>query len=228
MPDYVSILLNSLYSFVALFIIAKFLGKKQIAELSFTDYVVGITIGSVAAEWSTDVEKSWYFYVISLGVFFLLSFLITVFERTTLPLKTFLRGKPILIISEGKVDYKNLKKSKLDVNDLLGLCRDKGFFDIRDVAFAIFETNGNLSVLPKGPQTPTVVEDIRKKVEPASLTKFVINDGQIDENYLKQLGKNKEWLLGELNIKSKKDLKNIIVALYDEGKNKFDVHYKKE
>ena len=143
-------------------------------------------------------------------------------------LKTFLRGKPILIISEGKVDYKNLKKSKLDVNDLLGLCRDKGFFDIRDVAFAIFETNGNLSVLPKGPQTPTVVEDIGKKVEPASLTKFVINDGQIDENYLKQLGKSKEWLLGELNIKSKKDLKNIIVALYDEKKNKFDVHYKKE
>lgn len=148
MPDYLSVLLNSIYSFIFLFIISKILGKKQIAELSFTDYIVGITIGSIAAEWSTDVKNQWYYYITALSIYLFFSYLITHFERTTLFLKSFLRGKPILIIKNGKIDYKNLKKSKLDVNDLIGMCRNKGCFNLTDVAFAIFETNGDLSILP--------------------------------------------------------------------------------
>lgn len=228
MPDYVEVLLNAIYSFVAVFIVAKLLGKKQIAQLSFTDYVIGISIGSIAAEWSTDVEQPWYYYVIAIFVYFAISYLITILERTTRPLKKFLRGKPIIIINNGKIDYKNLKKSKLDVNDVIGLCREKGFFNLTDVAYAIFETNGNMSVLPIGSQKPTVVEDLNKKGQQASLQKFLINDGQVDENYLNILGKTKEWLFKSLKIQNKKQLKNILVAFYDEQTKQFDVHYKKQ
>ncbi len=227
MPDYVKVLLNSIYSFAAMFVVAKMLGKKQIAQLSFTDYVIGISIGSIAAEWSTDVEQPWYYYVVAISVYFLISYLITLLERTTLPLKRFLRGKPIIIIDNGKINYKNLKKSKLDVNDVIGLCREKGFFNLNDVAFAIFETNGSLSVLPVGNQTPTVVSDFGIDGEKASLQKFVINDGKIDENYLKILGKDEKWLFKNLKINNKKELKNILVAFYDEKTKNFDVHYKK-
>lgn len=226
MADYFVVLLNATYSFVSLFIISKFLGKKQISELSFTDYVVGITIGSIAAEWSTDVSNPWYYYVIAMAIYFIFSFLITHYERTTLFLKKFLRGKPILIIKNGKIDYKNLKKSKLDVNDLLGMCRNKGYFNLTDVAFAIFETNGDLSILPIGTQKPTVVEDVGAKIEKSNLSKFLINDGIIDKSYLKILNKDQTWLFKELKISSKKDLKNIILALYDEDTGQFDVHYK--
>ena len=162
MPDYIVVLLNAIYSFAAMFVVAKILGKKQIAQLSFTDYVIGISIGSIAAEWSTDVEQPWYYYVIAISVYLAISYVITLLERTTLPLKRFLRGKPIIIIDNGKINYKNLKKSKLDVNDVIGLCREKGFFNLTDVAYAIFETNGNLSVLPIGKQKPTVIEDLGK------------------------------------------------------------------
>lgn len=227
MPDYVEVLLNAIYSFAAMFIVAKILGKKQIAQLSFTDYVIGISIGSIAAEWSTDVEQPWFYYVIAIAVYLVISYVITLLERTTLPLKRFLRGKPIIIIDNGKINYKNLKKSKLDVNDVIGLCREKGFFNLNDVAFAIFETNGNLSVLPVGNQTPTVVSDFGIDAEKASLQKFVINDGKIDENYLKILKKDKKWLFDNLKIKNKKELKNILVAFYDEKTKNFDVHYKK-
>lgn len=228
MPDYLTVLLNALLSFVGLFIISKFLGKKQISELGFTDYVVGITIGSIAAEWSTDVVNPWYYYVIAMIVYFLFSYLITHLERTTLFFKSFLRGKPLLIIEEGKINYKSLKKSKLDVNDLIGLCRDKGFFDVADIAFAVYETNGNLSILPTSLQKPTVAEDFGIQLPQASLSKFVISDGIIDTSYLANLKKDKQWLFKELNINSKKDLKNIIVAFYDEETQKFNVHYKKQ
>lgn len=226
MVDYLAVLLNALYSFVGLFIISKILGKKQISELSFTDYVVGITIGSIAAEWSTDVVNPWYYYVIAMAIFLLLSLGITHFERTTLFLKSFLRGNPIIIIQDGKIDYKNLKKSKLDVNDLLGMCRNKGFFDLSAVAFAILETNGELSVLPVGNQKPIVLEDIGQVGKRASLSKFLINDGIIDKNYLNQIGKDKNWLFDELKITSKKELKNILVAFYDEENKTFNIHYK--
>lgn len=228
MPNYVSVLLNALFSFIGLFIISKFLGKKQISELSFTDYVVGITIGSIAAEWSTDVINPWYYYGIAMAIYFILSYLITQLARTTLFLKSFLRGKPLLIIKNGKVDYKSLKKSKLDVNDLAGLCRDKGFFDMTDVAFAIYETNGNLSILPISSQKPTVVEDFGIDTPQSSLTKFLIIDGTVDKNYLKNLQKDEKWLFERLDIKNKKDLKNILIAFYDEDNEKFDIHYKNQ
>ena len=150
------------------------------------------------------------------------------YKKSGLPLKRFLRGKPIIIIDNGKINYKNLKKSKLDVNDVIGLCREKGFFNLTDVAYAIFETNGNLSVLPIGKQKPTVIEDLGKPAKKASLQKFLINDGEIDESYLKILGKNNDWLFQSLKIKNKKELKNILVAFYDEKTKEFDVHYKKQ
>lgn len=227
MPNYVSVLLNALFSFIGLFIISKFLGKKQISELSFTDYVVGISIGSIAAEWSTDVVNPWYYYAIAMAIYFLLSYAITHLARTTLFFKSFLRGKPLLIIKDGKVDYKSLKKSKLDVNDLAGLCRDKGFFNMTDVAFAIYETNGTLSVLPVSAQKPTVVDDFGISLPQSNLTKFLISDGTVDSNYLKTLKKDEKWLFDKLNIQNKKDLKNILIAFYDEQKDSFDIHYKK-
>lgn len=227
MADSVKVLLNALFSFGILFFISKFLGKKQISELSFSDYVVGITIGSIAAQWSTDVENPWFFYGIAMGIYFILSFAITYLERTTLFFKGFLRGNPILIIKNGKIDYKNLKRSKLDVNDVIGLCRNKGYFDMTEVAFAVYETNGDLSILPISENKPTVISDLGKSLPPSKLKKFLINDGIIDKNYLKILHKNNDWLFGKLNIKNKKNLKNILVAFYDEENDSFDLHYKK-
>lgn len=227
MADSIKVLLNALFSFGILFFISKFLGKKQISELSFSDYVVGITIGSIAAQWSTDVENSWFFYGIAMGIYFILSFVITYLERTTLFFKSFLRGNPILIIKNGKIDYKSLKKSKLDINDVIGLCRNKGCFDMTKVAFAVYETNGDLSILPISEEKPTVVSDLGKSVPPSKLKKFLINDGIVDKNYLKVLHKSDDWLFGKLNIKNKKNLKNILVAFYDEENDSFDLHYKK-
>lgn len=190
MSDYLIVLINSVASFIILFFIAKILGKKQIAELSFVDYVIGISIGSIVAEWATDVENPWYYYVIALGVSFIVSLLISILERTTLPLKHFLRGKPLIIIDKGKIDYKNLKKSKLDVNDVLGLCREKGYFVMQDIEYAIFETNGTLSILPIGEQKPLTLVDIGKKGQDSSLQKFIVDDGVIDKSYLEMINKD--------------------------------------
>ncbi|MGN0961657.1 MAG: DUF421 domain-containing protein [Christensenellales bacterium] len=228
MPDVVQVLLNSIFAFAYLFLIAKILGKKQVAQLTVVDYVVGISIGSIAAEWCTDAKTPWYFYAIGMGIFFLFSFIIDFLERKTL-FKKFLKGKELELMSDGKINYKNLKKSKLDINDILGLCREKNYFDLSEIAYIYFENNGAISILPKGNKRPATANDLIKvDIKKASPSSYVIIDGNINKSELDNLGKDNEWLLKKCNISNEKELKNIILAEYIEDTKSVSVHYKKE
>ena len=221
------VLINSVVSFVYLFIISKLLGKKQIAQLEFIDYAVGISLGSIAAEMATT-DKPFYHYLIAMTIFFLLAFLIAVIGRKSTFLKRIFKGKPATLIYDGKINYKQICKSNIDINDLLSMLREKGYFDINSVAYAIFETSGELSVLPKGAQTPTVIENLKDvKIQKASLTNGLVIDGKVSKSGLKELNKDEKWLYKNLNITSKKELKNIALAVYDEKSKSVVVHNKK-
>ena len=221
--------INSFTSFLFLFIISKLLGKKQIAQLEFIDYAIGISLGSIAAEWSASDDRPFYYYAVAMATFFVLAFLVAVIGRKSSVLKRLFKGKPITLIYEGKVLSKNLDKSKIDVNDLLSMLREKGYFNPEDVAYAIFETSGKLSVLPKGEQKPVVIEDFdKRKIKQASLTDVLVVDGKISQSGLSEVGKTTTWLFKKLQIKDEKQLKNIMLATYDDENNKLNVHYKNQ
>ncbi len=223
------VLINSFISFIYLFIISKILGKKQIAQLEFIDYAVGISLGSIAADMAADGETPFYFYLISMTIFFLLALFVAVIGRKNTFFKRVLKGKPATLIYEGKINYKELKKNKIDVNDLLSMLRDKDYFDINDVAYAVFEPSGKLSVLPKGSQKPVVIEDVNKSaIEESSLSNVLIADGKVSKSGLSEINKDKDWLFNKLKIKNKKDINNIVLAVYDEKTKKISVHYKTE
>lgn len=220
------VLINSTVSFVYLFIISKILGKKQVAQLEFIDYVVGISLGSIAAEMSTS-EKPFYHYIIAMTIFFLLAFFVALIGRKSSLFKKILKGKPSMLIYQGKIDYKQLCKSHIDVNDLLSMLRIKNYFDISKIEYAIFEPSGELSVLPKGEEKPIVISDFNKnKVEKSKLENVLVADGAISLSGLRTIKKDKSWLFKKLKIKTKKELKQIILAIYDEKKDKIVVYYK--
>ena len=207
------ILINSLVAFVSLFFIAKILGKKQIAELTFCDYVVGISLGSISAEWAIDDgDKPWYIYALAILVFFALSLIIDFAERKSPFLKKLLKGSPIVLISDGEIDYVNLKKSKLDVNALLGMCRIAGYFDIDDVAYAVFETGGELSILPRSDCRPATTGELNVKTDKARLLLPFVIDGMIFDDALKRAGKSRGWLKEKLGDT---DAKRVLLACYD-------------
>ena len=226
--DALDILFTSALSFVALFIIAKLLGKKQVGELDFIDYVVGISIGSIAAEMATNTaDKPFYDYLISFAVYFLLTLIIDILSTKTNLLKKFFKGSPLVIIKDGKIDYEQLKKSKLDINDIISLAREKNYFNFDDIAYGIFETDGTLSVLPKSNLQPLVSEDLNLHKPKTTLPQNVIVDGQVSKFALKFLEKDTTWLYDRLNIKTKKDLKNILLAVYNIDEDNFVIHLKK-
>lgn len=218
------ILLNSLIAFVSLFFIAKLLGKKQIAELTFCDYVVGISLGSISAEWAIDSgDKPWYVYCAAIFVFFALSLVIDFAERKNPFLKKLFKGSPIVLVSNGEIDYVNLKKSKLDVNALLGMCRVAGYFDLRDVAYAVFETSGELSILPRSDCRSATTEELGIRTDEARLIMPFVIDGLVYEKALRQSGKDMAWL--ERGLEGK-DVKRVLLACYDPAKDELFVKMK--
>ena len=225
MENVVKVLIFSLSSFAFLFIVTKILGKKQIAELSFIDYVVGISIGSIAAEWSTETEEPFYHFLIAISIYCALSLILDIMERKR-PFRKFLKGEVLTIIEEGEFNYENLKKSKLDVEDVLGMAREKNFFDVNDIAFALFETTGKLSILPKSNKRPTVLKDLGKEEDSACPPDYVIVNGKPQYQVIRELKMTVETVFEKLDIKSKRDLNNILVASYDTEKKDFLVHRK--
>lgn len=218
------IIINSLVAFVSLFLIAKLLGKKQIAELTFCDYVIGISLGSISAEWAIDDgDKPWYVYCIAILIFFALSMLIDFAERKNPFLKKLFKGSPIVLISDGEIDYVNLKKSKLDVNALLGMCRTAGYFDLNDVAYAVFETSGELSILPRSDARPATTSELGVNAKKATLILPFIIDGIIFKDALKRAKKSEDWLIE--NLKGE-DVKRVLLACYDPAEDNLSVKMK--
>ena len=227
MPEIVYLLIVSLVAVVYMFFISKLLGKKQISQLEFIDYTMGISIGSIAAEMATDVsDKPFYYYVIAMTVFFLLDVVITFLGRKGFALKHFFKGRPLTIIYEGKIQYDVLKKSKLDINDVMGLCREQGYFSLSDIYYAVFENSGKLSIMPVPMQKKPSAKDLGLNLPNPKLPINLVVDGKISFSSLSEINKDKRWLEKRLGIKSKKDYKNIILAIYDEEKDEIIANYK--
>lgn len=160
-----------------------------------------------------------------MAIFMFFDVLISYISRKGPFFKHFLKGKPLVIIYEGKIEYKNLKKSRLDINDLLVLCRNKNFFNLDDIEYALFETNGQISIIPKNVQKPATQKDLNSYSPQEKLPNYLITDGKISYSGLNEIGKDTDWLLKKLKI-TKKQLKEIIVASYDDQTDTINAQYK--
>lgn len=222
-----NVLFQSLFAFFILFVISKLLGKKQVAQLEFSDYVVGISIGSIAAQMAIDPNVPWFHFVIAMGIFFVFDLGITLVSRKSKLLKKFFKGKPLIIINQGKIDYRNLKKSKLDINELVSQCRVKGYFDLSEINYCIFETSGDFSILAKSDNTSVVKEDLNIKQEDKPLHISFVVDGEIDKKQMTEFGKDTDWLLRKTKLKSTRQIKkNILLFSYNPQNDSFEIFEK--
>lgn len=210
-----SVFIRSIVTIVVLFLLAKVMGKKQISQLNLFDYIVGITIGSVAADISLDLNKSFLDGVICMLVFGLTGALVSYVTLKSIKLRRFFTGTPSIIIENGKIIEEGLKKVKFDINDLMEELRGAGYFNIDEVAYAVMETNGKISFLPKDEEKPVTKKDMDLKIIPSSLIANIIIDGKIMMNNLKAMNKDEKWLSHELKVLGYKDLDEILLATLD-------------
>lgn len=212
--DIIKVILRCILAMTTLFFMTKLLGKKQVSELSLFDYVVGISIGNFASEMAINLESEFFNSMLAIIVFGLIAYFISILTLKSLKLRKFFIGAPTVLVDKGKFLYKNMKKSMMDVNDLLSQAREMGYFDISEIEYAILETNGKISFLPKGEYKNLNVKDMGLKIEKQGLCANVIIDGNIMNDNLKNIDKDEKWLLHELKLKGKK-VSDILLATVD-------------
>ncbi len=188
------VVLKSIGSIIALFLLTKMMGKKQISQLNLFDYITGITIGSIAAEICVESDREFWASVIAIFVYAFATFLISVFTTRNIHARRFFYSTPTFIMENGKLIEKNMRRLNFDLSDLLSECRVQGVFDLSQVWCAIMETNGHISLLLKSENRPLVPSDVGVRVSQEGFCANVIIDGHIMPNNLKAVGLNEEWL----------------------------------
>lgn len=196
--DYLDIPIRSLLAFLILFVFARFMGKKQMSQLTFFDYVTGITIGSVAATLSIDDKIPYRNGILSLLVWGLLPILTALLPVKSIKLRRLFDGSPVILIQNGKILTENLKKEKFNINDLLQELRLKEVFDIGDVEFAVLETDGELSVRLKSAKRALTPSDLNILTQYEGLSANLIIDGKVMPRHLDFVGLDEKWLENEL------------------------------
>ena len=224
--DIIKVILTSILSVAALFIITKIMGHKQVAQLDFFDYVSGITIGSIGAELATELEEP-YKPLVALAIYGLTSIILSLIAHKFPRTRKYINGTPSILMNDGKLYRKNLKKAKLDLSEFMLLCREQGYFDLDEIQTAIFEHNGKLSILPKSDRRPATPQDLNIWVKPSQISTEIIMDGRVMSENLSRMGRNEAWLNKQLKSNGVKNAKEILLAIYNPEDEKVTI-YKNE
>ena len=224
--EIIKVILTALLSVASLFIITKIMGHKQVAQLDFFDYVSGITIGSIGAELATELEKP-YKPLIALAIYGLASLLLNLLAHKIPRTRKYINGTPTILMNDGNLYRKNLKKAKLDLSEFMLLCREQGYFDLDEIQTAIFEHNGKLSILPKAANRPAPPDDLKITAKATHIGVEVIMDGRVMGENLSRMGRDVNWLTKQLNIQGCKDAKEIFLGIYRPEEDKLTL-YKNE
>ena len=222
--EYAHVILASLFSILALFLITKLLGCRQINQLSMFDYINGITIGSIAAELAASWGKEFWQWAIALVIYGLATFLLSLATDRSIQARRLITGTPIPLYENGQlldlVEYplltadQNFRRAKLDLNEFLMQCRLAGYFDLSQLEAVLFEPNGMLSILPASPYRPATPFDLERAVEQSTLLVNVILDGKVMEENLTGTGKDRPWLEHILAAQGCQAA-DVFLALYD-------------
>lgn len=212
MNEALVVVVRSVIGYISLFIFTRVLGKQQISQLTFFDYVLGITIGSLAGTLTTDLSSRTWPHWVGLFTWALLSYLMQLITMKWMYAAKYINGDPNIVIMNGKIMEEALRKMKYRIDDILQLLRDKDIFDLSEVEFAILEPNGKISVLKKAEYNPVTAKDMNISVSPSKLSTGLIYDGMIIEENLDKIKKDKKWLMKELKKQKIKDVSEVLLA----------------
>lgn len=198
MPEWLEVIVRTLVAVIVMFAFTKILGKRQISQLSLFEYITGITIGSITAYISVDVDTNWYLGIVALAVWVLVSYTIEFLQIKSKKSRDLIDGTGTILIKDGKILEDNLKKEKLTNQELMEQLRKKSIFQASQVEFALMEPSGEINALLKSQYLPITPSSLGMKVSPETEPHEVILDGNIIDEPLATSGLSRQWLNTEL------------------------------
>lgn len=216
MDNLLPMLVKLVTGFVGLWAMTRLLGKKEISALTPFDFISAVILGDLVGETIYEDKHNWLMLVFTLAVWTGLSIL---FEKLTQHYKRLrqpLEGEPEILIRDGQIDLSKLRKNNLDFDQLRMMLRSKDIFSMNEVAYAIYETNGSLSVMKKPPYEAATRADLELKERQVKLPVPLVEEGTVQRESLRRLRKDESWLRETLQERGFPDVRLIAYAEYDE------------
>ncbi|WP_173916921.1 DUF421 domain-containing protein [Halobacillus sp. Marseille-Q1614] len=225
--DYMRILVESLFGFGALFVLTKALGKTEITQITAFDFIAALVLGELVGNGLYDKEvgiTQIAFAVFLWGTMIYVTEIITEKFKGT---RSLLEGNPVVLIKQGQLDFEVMKKSKLDINQLQHLLRQKDIFSLQDVLFAVLETNGTISAMKKPAADTPTRSDLNLPLTRQTLPRLLISDGEVLWDNLEELNLDKNWLESELRLQNYFQVEDVLIAEYTPGEELFIMGYER-
>lgn len=219
-----SVIFRTILVLIILFFLFKIMGKKQVSQMSMFDYITGITIGSIVADISLDIEKNIKAGIICLLIYCFSDLLLSYLSLKSVKLRNFFNGKEVILIENGLINRKNMSKNQITINILETEARVNGYFNLNEINNAILEPNGKISFEAKENNKPITKKDMNIKVNNNPIVYNIIIDGEIVDENLKHVSKDRKWLYHELKALGKR--KEDILLLTFDSNEKINIYPK--
>lgn len=203
-----------------LFIIVglRLLGKHQVSELEPAEFALALIIADVASVPMQDFGIPLLTGIVPIAVLLCLSMILSVLTMKSLKLRALLAGTPSLLIKDGKIDQKEMRRTRMTLDELLEELRLQGYTSPAGIKYAVLETNGQVSVLPYSSEIPPTAKDLHADVEDTDIPIVLINDGRLLSQNLQQLHLSEEWLHKKLKQLGVHGVKEVFFLSIDQSK----------
>lgn len=210
------LVIRTLILYGTVIISMRIMGKRQLGELQPSELVVAIMISDLASVPMQAIDIPILSGIIPVLTLIVAEVLMSYMSLKSKRIRKFLSGEPSIVIYDGRINEKELAKLRFNVDDLLEELRLNNCHDISDVAVAVIETSGKLSVIPKDKARGVTVEDMNiKNPRHEGLPYTLISDGTINREELKRSGKSIEWLKSELEKRGISSIRRVFIASLD-------------
>ncbi|HWO98449.1 MAG TPA: DUF421 domain-containing protein [Bacillus sp. (in: firmicutes)] len=215
--DFVRIALELFVGFFSLFFLTRLLGKMTITQITTFDFISALVLGELVGNALYDHDIGLAEILFAVSFWGILIFSTEILTQKNIRIRGFLEGKPSLVIYKGKIRYDELKKNHLDIDQLQHLLRAKDTFSLREVEYAILESNGTVSVLKKADYATPTRADHKMPTKPPALPITFISDGRLLKENLTISGLNETWLQEELHKRGIRRYSEVLYAEWAEG-----------
>ncbi|AXI08023.1 hypothetical protein CUC15_03075 [Oceanobacillus zhaokaii] len=205
-----TITLKIIVGLIALLLVIRLLGKKELSQITPFDFVYLLVLGGLLEESVYDDLVSVWDVLYAIALWAILIFIIEMIVRKFEKIRPVLKGEPSIIVTDGELDVKELKKNKLESEQLRTMLRQQGIFSLKEVKYAILEPSGQLSIMKS--ESPVTAEMLSIETKDTSLSYLLIDEGKIERKTLESIGKDEEWLRAQLYEEGYKDLSKIYYA----------------
>ena len=213
----VLLLMRTIFLYIIVLVVMRFMGKREISQLQPFELVISIMIADLATTPMAETGIPILYGIIPILGLLMMHIIISIVNLKSIRMREIICGKPRILIFRGKIDENAIIKENLTINELQERLRGKDIFNFEDVEYAILETSGEITVIPKPNKRMTTPEDLGIEAEYVGIPYDLVIDGKVMNENLKKLGKDYNWLKKEISKFKMTPEEALVVVLSGNG-----------